>query len=291
MGFSLLGLVAGLRARLGTERSVGSRGYRWGRVPLEVVGVGLALWLWITLGHVSLEAGGTSAPAVQTGFVVFPLVFLVSLSALFARLLGLGLRRPRVRTATKDAPVPVWLATRRLIGAPQAAGVVVASIAVALGVFVYAAALTQSQRSTLFAKADTFVGSDIAANTHSIVRLPSSLAGNATEVLVDRTETVGSTTVDVIGVNPSTFGRGAFWDSSYSGRSLPSLADRNSRAVGTSKGSDTSHRRRATPSLGLGPGLQHRGLRCVAIISRPESAQRSIRRQSSRDRTAPSQYW
>ena len=253
VGLILLGLVAGLRAGLGTERSVGSRGYRWARVLLEVVGLGLTLWIWITLGHVSLAASGTSAPTVQTGFVVFPLVFLVSFTALFARLLVAGLRRPRIRTATVHAPVPFWLGTRRLIGAPQAAGVVVASIAVALGVFVYAAALAQSEESTLHAKAETFVGSDIAANTSSIVRLPSSLAGDSTEVLVGRNETVGSTAVDVIGVNPSTFSRGAFWDPSYSSNSLPSLmtelamAARRKGAVPVIVAGD--------PSLSLGPGL------------------------------------
>ncbi len=257
VGMSLVGLVAGLRARFGTEHTVGSRGYRWARVPLEVVGLGVALWILINLGNVSLEAGGTSAAAVQTGFVVFPLVFLVSFTALFARLLVVGLRRPRVRTATKDARVPLWLATRRLIGAPEAAGVVVAAIAVPLGVFVYAAALTQSEASTLHAKAETFVGSDIAANTNSLVRLPSSLAGTATDVLVGRNETVGPTDVDVIGVNPSTFGRGAFWDSSYSSSSLPSLM--SDLAV-------SAHRKGAVPvivagdpSLSLGPGLSFTG--------------------------------
>ena len=257
VGLSLLGLVAGLRARLGTERGVGSRGYRWARVPLEVVGLGLALWILFNLGDVSLAAGATSAPAVQTGFVVFPLVFLVSSTALFARVLVLGLRRPRLRTATRDAAVPLWLATRRLIGAPYAAGVVVAAIAVPLGVFVYAAALTRSEASTLDAKAETFVGSDIAANTNSLVRLPPRLASTATEVLVGRNETVGSTTVDVIGVNPSTFGRGAFWDSSYSGRSLPSLmaeltaSARRKGPVPVIVAGD--------PSLSLGPGLSFTG--------------------------------
>ncbi len=253
VGLSLLTVVGGLRAWFQTERRAGSRRYGWARVPVEVVGLGLVLWIWLTLGQVSLEAGGTSAPAVQSGFVVFPLVFLVSFTALFARLMVVGLRQPQVRTATKDAPVPLWLATRRLIGAPQAAGVVVASIAVALGLFVYAAALARSETSTLQAKAETFVGSDVAATTNSIGRLPSSLAATATEVLVGRNETVGSTAVDVIGVDPSTFSRGAFWDSSYSSSSLPSLMTELA----------TSARRKGPvpvivagdPSLSLGPGL------------------------------------
>ena len=257
VGLSLLGLVAGLRARFGTERTVGSRGYRWARVPLEVVGLALTLWILTNLGDVSLEARGTSAAAVQTGFVVFPLVFLVSFTALFARLLVVGLRRTRIRTATKDAPVPLWLATRRLIGAPQAAGVVVAAIAIPLGIFVYAAALTQSEASTLNAKAETFVGSDIAANTNSIVRLPSSMGSTATEVLVGRNETVGSTAVDVIGVDPSTFGRGAFWDSSYSSSSLPSLM--TELAVSARRKGPVPVIVAGSPSLSLAAGLSFTG--------------------------------
>jgi putative ABC transport system permease protein len=172
---------------------------------------------------VTLEAGATSAQAVQPVFLIFPLVFLVSFITMAARVVVAILRRPRLRESTRASPVPLWLAVRRLAGSPPAAALLVASVAAALGVFVYSAALTRSEEATVHAKAETFVGGDVAANIYSVVRLPTSLSSGATEVLVDRNDSVGSTDVDIIGVNPTSFDRGAFWDSSFANQSLPAL--------------------------------------------------------------------
>jgi putative ABC transport system permease protein len=223
LGLVLLGLIAGLRARGRIERPPGSRRSRLSRYPFECVGLALAAWSWLSLGHVTLEAGATSAQAVQPVFLIFPLVFLLSFIALAARVVVAILRRPQLRESTNASPVPLWLAVRRLAGSPSAAALLVASVAAALGVFVYSAALTRSEESTVHAKAELFVGSDIAANISSLVRLPTSLSSIATEVLVDRNDSVGSTDVDVIGVNPTTFDRGAFWDSSFASQSLAAL--------------------------------------------------------------------
>ena len=222
-GLMLLGLIAGLRARGRIERPAGLRRSGLSRIPFELVGLALAAWSWISLGHVTLEAGATSAQAVQPVFLIFPLVFLVSCIALAARGVVAILRRPRLREWTRASRVPLWLAIRRLAGSPTAAALLVASVAAALGVFVYSAALTRSEESTVHAKAELFVGSDVAANINSVVRLPTSLSSGATEVLVDRNDSIGSTDVDVIGVNPTTFERGAFWDSSFADQSLPAL--------------------------------------------------------------------
>ena len=53
--------------------------------------------------------------------------------------------------------------------------------------------------------------------------VPAFPRANATEVLAETSGTVGSAPVIVIGVNPSSFENGAFWDSSYSGQPLGHL--------------------------------------------------------------------
>jgi putative ABC transport system permease protein len=196
------------------------------KVPFELIGIGLSLWLWLSLQNVSLEAGGTSAPAVQSGFLIMPLLLLLSVSILFARLASIGLRRARRLTRRRGLPVACWLAVRRLAAAPSLGMLMVGSVALAVGAFTYAGAIARSQEYTLSAKAQTLVGSNTAVTVPHLVRLPPSLAANATEVLAETSGTVGSAPVIVIGVNPSSFEKGAFWDSSYSGQSLGQLMQR-----------------------------------------------------------------
>ena len=196
------------------------------KVPFELIGIGLSLWLWLSLQNVSLEAGGTSAPAVQSGFLIMPLLLLLSVSILFARLASIGLRRARRLTRRRGLPVACWLAVRRLAAAPSLGMLMVGSVALAVGAFTYAGAIARSQEYTLSAKAQTLVGSNTAVTVPHLVRLPPSLAANATEVLAETSGTVGSAPVIVIGVNPSSFENGAFWDSSYSGQSLGQLMQR-----------------------------------------------------------------
>ena len=218
-------LLAAMASLMTTRESRASRLplAKLSRVPFELFGIGLSLWLWLSLQNVSLEAGGTSAPAVQSGFLIMPLLLLVSVSILFARLASIGLRRARRLTRRRGVPLAGWLAVRRLAAAPSLGMLMVGSVALAVGTFTYAGAIARSQEYTLSAKAQTLVGSNTAVTVPHLVRLPPSLAANATEVLVETSGTVGSAPVIVIGVNPSNFENGAFWDSSYSDQSLEQL--------------------------------------------------------------------
>ncbi len=130
---------------------------------------------------------------------------------------------PPAHAATRPFPLAGWLAVRRLAAAPSLGMLMVGSVALAVGAFTYAGAIARSQEYTLSAKAQTLVGSNTAVTVPHLVRLPPSLAANATEVLAETSGTVGSAPVIVIGVNPSSFENGAFWDSSYSGQSLGQL--------------------------------------------------------------------
>jgi putative ABC transport system permease protein len=196
---------------------------RLARVPIELVGLGLALWAWSALGHPSLVAQGTSAPGVGAAFLAFPILFVVSLAALAARLTVILFSSRRFRSVTTNSAKPIWLASRRLSGAPFIAAVSLGSTAAAIGVLVYASALTTSQDATLNAKAALFVGSNTSVQLISPGPLPATLRADSTEVLTFSNAELNGQNVDVLGVDPSTFARGAFWDRSFADRSLDSL--------------------------------------------------------------------
>ena len=231
------------------------------KVPFELLGIGLSLWLWLSLQNVSLEAGGTSTPAVQSGFLIMPLLLLLSVSILFARLASIGLRRARRLTLQRGRPLAAWLAVRRLAAAPSLGMLMVGSVALAVGAFTYAGAIARSQEYTVSAKAQTLVGSTTAVTVAHLVRLPPSLASSSTEVLDETSATVGASPVIVLGVDPTTFEDGAFWDSSYSGQSLGQLLQTlaatpvSRHVIPVIAGGP----RRRYPAKGIASPLQHAG--------------------------------
>jgi putative ABC transport system permease protein len=222
-GLLLIGVVAAFRSRGLLERPVGRRASAWTRVPIELVGIAAALWAWRSLGQVNLAAVGAQAPRVPAGFLVFPLLFLLSMAALAGRCVAIVLSTGRPERMTRTSGPAVWLAVRRLASGPQLVALLMLSISVCLGVFVYAAALTKSQERTLQAKAAVFVGSDVSAQLAGPVHIPADLASVTTEVGVLSNGQVGDVPVKVIAIDPSTFDRAAFWDSSFASQSLSSL--------------------------------------------------------------------
>ena len=217
----LVGVVASLRIRGNAEDT--KRESKLARVPFELGGLGLAIWAWSTLGHQSLSAVGTSAPGVGAAFLAFPILFVISLAALCARITIMVLSARRFRSATKGSRKPVWLASRRLSGAPLIAAVSLGSTAAAIGVLVYASALTSSQQATLQAKASVFVGSTTSVELVNPGPVPDSLAADSTEVVTFPGAELDGQSVDVLGVDPATFERAAFWDRSFSNRSIDTL--------------------------------------------------------------------
>jgi putative ABC transport system permease protein len=220
----LVWVVAGLRVRSSAVQRFGRS--RLALVPFELVPLGFSIWAWSTLGQPSLQANGTSAPGVGASFLVFPILFLLSLAAVGARVTVIFLSARRVRRASAKLGQPAWLASRRLSGAARIAALSLASTAAAVGVLLYGSALTSSQNATLHAKAAVFVGSTSSVQLASPGPVPPDLASSTTEVLTLPNAELGGQGVDVIGVDPKTFARAAFWDSSFSGESLQKLLSR-----------------------------------------------------------------
>jgi putative ABC transport system permease protein len=212
-------------------RSHHARGHRraWlAFVPWEVV-LGLATWVsYRRLGEWGVPVSqGADVSRVDVVALMFPVLFLLTGVALGARLLALALRP--LRTLSDGWPTTAFLAVRRIARYRVAAIGLVAASAVAAGVLGYAATLTRSLEATLDAKAKTFIGSDVAVRLGSDEEVPGSLAGTATRVDVYRKGRIiadDGAGVNVLGIDPATFERAAFWDASFADVPLGDLLER-----------------------------------------------------------------
>jgi putative ABC transport system permease protein len=99
------------------------------------------------------------------------------------------------------------------------------AVALAVGILAYAGTLSASTEASAAAKAKVFVGSDVRATLIGGATVPSSLRSSSTVVLQDGSVSIdpGKVQVTVLAVDPATFARVAFWDSTFSDRPLPDL--------------------------------------------------------------------
>ena len=106
------------------------------------------------------------------------------------------------------------LGLRRAITDPAISVVTSATVAFCLATFVYASSLSTSIDASLQAKARTEVGADLRVAMTSPPHLDPAIAKHAT--LVKRAQgTYADTKVTVLGVDPETFAKIAFWRQSF----------------------------------------------------------------------------
>jgi hypothetical protein len=119
----------------------------------------------------------------------------------------------------------VFLATRRLAAASSIALGLVTAVALAVGILAYAGALSVSTQASATAKAQVFVGSDVRVTMHAGATVPAALRSRATVAFEDDSPAIqpGQVLISVIGVDTRTFARAAYWDRSFSDRSLADL--------------------------------------------------------------------
>ena len=220
-GLALLGLVAGVRSRAMTERGIGVRPGLAAKVPWELGVLALAGLAYQRLTSQGPPvATGTEPPRIDLLLLAFPMLFLVGTVALAVRLLGLAVGR--LRTAGAAWPHALYLAARRVAHGARLALLLVAASALSIGVMVYAATLTLSVRSTLDAKARTFVGSDVSVEGFT---RDAAIPADLDATVVDRYEEVqvGGSPVMMLAIDHATFARGAFWDRSLADEPLDKL--------------------------------------------------------------------
>ena len=220
-GLALLGLVAGVRSRGMTERGIGIRPGLAAKVPWELGVLALAGLAYQRLTSQGPPvATGTEPPRIDLLLLAFPMLFLVGTVALAVRLLGLVVGR--LRTAGAAWPHALYLAARRVAHGARLALLLVAASALSIGVMVYAATLTLSVRTTLDAKARTFVGSDVSVEGFT---RDAAMPADLDATVVDRYEEVqvAGMPVMMLAIDHTTFARGAFWDRSLADEPLDKL--------------------------------------------------------------------
>jgi putative ABC transport system permease protein len=224
-------LALGLVAALTSLRHAGRHHGRLAgvaRFPWEVVLLALAA---VAAARLPAGLGSTEVALDVTPpspyLLLFPVAFVGGFAGLGARLFREGFRALRNRGAGRGKAS--YLALHRLAGAPLLPVLLVGATGLCLGVFVHGQALARSLEFTVDAKARLFVGSDAQAwiNPESPVPngfpLPVTRASRARQA---GTADPGGALFDLVGVDPDTLPRAAFWSDRFADVPLRELMSR-----------------------------------------------------------------
>lgn len=186
---------------------------------------------------------------VDSLVLLFPVLFMAGGAGLLSRAV---LSRQVLRRSGRRLPTMGWLAVRRLAAERVRAAAVVTGVGVSVGIVVFGASVSSSLRATVRAKATLGPGATQVFVLDHAVRLPAGSPLQDVATAVTRTSeqvlVQGHEPADVLGVDPRTFSRGAFWDRSFAGTPLPSLLRRLEKP---SSGA-------VVPVLAVGQGLPDR---------------------------------
>jgi hypothetical protein len=192
---------------------------RW--VPFELAGAAACLVGYRHLVHTGgVRLAGAGATRIDPWAVFFPLLLLwtviIALPRPLRALLG------RVRLLGARARPAAMLGLRRAVSDPAIALVTSAAVAFCLATFVYSSMLSTSIDASLQAKAHTFVGADQRVGLTDVPKLDAQLASHTTVVTRGQGHYAGQP-VTVLGVDPQTFAKIAYWQHGFAGQSLSRL--------------------------------------------------------------------
>jgi putative ABC transport system permease protein len=219
-----LGAVAAVAVRSESEARTGGRLRTVAaRFPWEVVVLALAAASYYevaTRGTAPVAQGGP--PKVDRLLLLFPILFIAGLAGVAVRILRGYL--PRLRSVGARLPAAPYLAIRRLGSVPKLATSLVTATALGVGILVFAGVFTDSVRTTANTKALVSVGSDVAVTVGAPPTLRDEpFPATATTRLTGSSLEPGGIEGDVLAIDPETFARASFWDSSFSGTSEQDL--------------------------------------------------------------------
>lgn len=202
---------------------------RWlSTVPWELALVGATVVSFQRLGRWGIPIGrGADVTHVDVWGLLFPVLFIVTVVALLSRVLA-GVLRP-LRAVSRAWPIALYLGVRRVARYRVAVLGLLAASATAAGVLGYAVTLDRSLDATLRVKVLTYIGSDTAVRVPADQLPPPALADRTTRVTRHeraRLDVGQGRSVTVVGINPRTFERGAFWDPSSSDDPLSAILSR-----------------------------------------------------------------
>ncbi len=203
---------------------------RVARLPWDlVILAGGAACLYSISTRGALEVSREGGASVDLMLVVFPVTALAGAAGLVVRVIRSLL--PGLRRALAFTRPPAYLATARLTGARCAALLLVSTGAVAIGVLMYSTMLVSSVDETTYAKSHVYTGSDVSIPVDLYTDLPH-IDLPSTVVTGIRNAEVAGRRVAILGVDRETFASAAYWDTSFSDRSLDDLLRGLDRAAG-----------------------------------------------------------
>ncbi|PRX43441.1 putative ABC transport system permease protein [Prauserella shujinwangii] len=229
-----LAVTAGVRAARVFDAPPAHRHRVLRRLPWELLplaGAGLA---WSLLdGETTTSSVGTAGMVAHLPprLIVAPVLLTAGLALLTARLTRWALALARRRAAGDPAGafprhVARFLAWRRVRATPAVAAILVAATSVPVALSAFGATVIGSVERTLHAEGQLIVGTDAVFGLTGSTAVPPALGDRATVTKLWTDGDLGGTTVHVLGVDPATFGRAAFWDPALPGPDLAELLSR-----------------------------------------------------------------
>jgi hypothetical protein len=189
------------------------------RFPWELVTGVMTIIAFVGLVKSGSPDAGGAVTRSSFYLLIFPILFLSTGAGLAAR----GFRRgSRLLTRLRISSPATYITLRRLAGAPRLVSALVCGCAIAAGLFVHATTISQSLDRTLEAKAQLFIGSDVAASVPPEYQLPDGFPHASTKVVrVNQAGLVDDRyIVDLIAVDPQTLPKVAYWDGSFGASSI-----------------------------------------------------------------------
>ena len=217
---------------IGGPAAPGRRPRTWvRRTPIELVVLAAAAVAWWRLSGTNpdLAPAGSSVASVGPLYLAFPALFVAG-AAIFTARAGTWVLPWARRRAGARPGSSVFLGSARLAAGAGLAASLLAAAAMAVGTLVFAAAVTVTQQGTVAAKAETFVGSQTAVFLTAPASISASIRSASTTIERLGQAFLNGENVDVIGIDPATFARGAYWSRSYGAGSLQDAVDRLQRA-------------------------------------------------------------
>jgi len=221
----VLGLTAAIAARGESEARMGGRLRTVAsRFPWEIVVLALAAASYyevVTRGTGPVQENG--APSVDRLLLLFPILFVAGLAGVAVRILRRFL--PRLRAVGSRLPAAPYLAMRRLASVTKLATTLVTAAALGVGILIFASVFTNSVRETANTKALVSVGSDVSIPLGLLPdRTPTlSFPVTPTALVSAAGAEPGGVDGQLLGIDPKTFPKAAFWDPSFASRSEDDL--------------------------------------------------------------------
>lgn len=241
VGALLVAGVVGALAAITTQRrraEWSGRRLRW--LPWEPVALALAAAAGYQL-VVRADAERVDPGSVDLLVVAFPLLAVAALVGLAVRAVARVLARLSTVSDRPGRWFAGWLAARRVARLPAHALTLVTAAGMALGLFVYFSALSASTGTALEAKSAALAGAETTSKLFTTWRiepgLPRSMPDDTTFVWRESaTVQPGDIRVDLLAVDPASFGQGASWQPTFAGQPLREVL----RSAGTSPANGSS---------------------------------------------------